>query len=81
MPSARRWAGRTRRALSNLAFNADDKVAIAKEEGALAALVALVRNGSAVGKENAAGTLKSLSRITEIKNSLLHLGCPVSALA
>ena len=60
---------------------ADNKVAIAKEEGALAALVALVRNGSAVGKENAAGTLKSLSRITEIKNSLLHLGCPVSALA
>ena len=42
----------------------------------------MVRNGSAVGKENAApGTLKSLSRITEIKNSLLHLGCPVSALA
>ena len=57
-------------------------MAIAKEEGALAApMVALERNGSAVGKENAAGTLKSLSRITEIKNSLLHLGCPVSALA
>ena len=37
---------------------ADNKVAIAKEEGALAALVALwcAMGGSAVGKENAVGT-------------------------
>ena len=33
--------------LQNLAANADNQVAIAKEEGALTALVALVRNGSA----------------------------------
>ena len=56
-------------------------MAIAKEEGALAALVALLRDGSAVGKEKAVGALKVLSRITEIKNSLLQLGCPASALA
>ena len=67
--------------MSSLAANADNQVAIAKEEGALAALVALLRDGSAVGKEDAEDALKSLSRITEIKSSLLDLGCPVSALA
>ena len=67
-------------ALWNLAVNADNKVAIAKEEGALAALVALLREGSAVGKDNAAGAVKSLSRNKETKDSLLQLGCPVSAL-
>ena len=39
--------------LQNLAANADNQVAIAKEEGAILALVALVRNGSEVCKENA----------------------------
>jgi hypothetical protein len=39
-------------ALYNLAANADNQVAIAKEQGALAAL-ALLRDGSAVGKETA----------------------------
>ena len=68
-------------ALKNLSFNADNKVAIAKEKGALVALVALVCNGSAVGKERAADAVKLLSRNTEIKNSLLQLGCPASALA
>ena len=37
------------------------KVAIAKEEGALVALVALLREGSAVGKENAAAALQNLA--------------------
>ena len=68
-------------ALWSLAVNADNQVAIAKEEGALAALVALLREGSAVGKEKAAGAVKSLcSRNKETKDSLLQLGCPVSAL-
>ena len=67
-------------ALGSLAVNADNQVAIAKEEGALAALVALLREGSAVGKEHAAGAVKSLSRNKESKDSLLQLGCPVSAL-
>ena len=40
---------------------ADNKVAIAKEEGALAALVALLRDGSSVGKESAAGALYNLA--------------------
>jgi hypothetical protein len=48
-------------ALWGLAVNADNKVAIAKEEGALAALVALLREGSVVGKENAAAALWSLA--------------------
>jgi len=48
-------------ALWSLSVNADNKVAIAKEKGALAALVALVREGSAVGKENAAGALANLA--------------------
>ena len=48
-------------ALWSLSVNADNKVAIAKEEGALAALVALEREGSAVGKKNAATAVKSLS--------------------
>ena len=38
-------------ALLSLALNADNQVAIAKTEGALAALVALLRDGSAVGKD------------------------------
>jgi len=48
-------------ALWSLAVNADNQVAIAKEEGALAALVALLREGSAVGKEKAAGAQSSPS--------------------
>ena len=48
-------------ALWDLAANADNQVAIAKEEGALAALVALLREGSAVGKEYAAGALMNLA--------------------
>jgi vacuolar protein 8 len=48
-------------ALYNLAANADNQVAIAKVEGALAALVALLRDGSAVGKETAAGALQNLA--------------------
>ena len=68
-------------ALWSLAVNADNQVAIAKEEGALAALVALLREGSAVGKEKAAGAVKSLcSRNKETKDSLLQLDCPVNAL-
>ena len=37
--------------------------------------------GSAVGEQRAADAVKLLSRNTEIKNSLLQLGCPASALA
>jgi hypothetical protein len=47
----------------------------------VARLVAQLREGSAVGKEKAAGAVKSLcSRNKETKDSLLQLGCPVSAL-
>ena len=48
-------------ALGNLSFNAVNKVAIAEEQGALAALVVLLRDGSAVGKETAAAVLSSLA--------------------
>ena len=67
-------------ALRNLSANADNQVAIAKEEGALAALVALLHHWSAAGKEKAAEAVKFLSRNIEIKNRLLQLDCPASAL-
>ena len=67
-------------ALLNLSVNADNKVAIAKEKGALAGLVALLSKGSVLGKANAAGAVKSLSRNKETKDSLLQFGCPASAL-
>lgn len=38
-------------ALHSLAANADNDVAFAKVDGVLAALVALLRDGSAAGKE------------------------------
>ena len=66
--------------LQNLAVNADNQVAIAKEEGALAALVALLHHWSAAGKEKAAEAVKFISRNIEIKNRLLQLDCPASAL-
>ena len=60
----------------SLAANANNQVAIAKVDGALVALVALVHEGSAAGKGAAAGrALKSLSKTTGIKASLLKLGC------
>ena len=47
-------------ALSNLALNADNKVAIAKA-GAIPRLVTLLGEGGPVAKEQAAGALASLA--------------------
>ena len=68
-------------ALWSLAVNADNGVAIAKVEGALAALVALLRDGSAVGKERAAGALKNLAFNADNKKLLLKLGYTAGTLA
>ena len=48
-------------ALHSLAANADNDVAFAKVDGVLAALVALLRDGSPKGKEQAAGVLRDLA--------------------
>ena len=56
-------------------------MAIAKVEGALAALVALLRDGSAEGKENAAGALKSLAANDDNEKLLLKLGYTAGTLA
>ena len=64
-----------------LAVHADNRVAIVKVEGALAALVALLRDGSAVGKEYAAGALKNLAFNADNKKLLLKLGYTAGTLA
>ena len=48
-------------ALLNLANSIENEAPIAQQEGALAALVALVRDGSVVGRERAAGALQNLA--------------------
>ena len=68
-------------ALRSLAANADNQATIAKVQGALAALVALLRNGSAKAKEEAAAALKSLAINDDNKKLLLKLGYTAGALA
>ena len=63
-----------------LAKNADNQVAIAKEEGVLAALVTMLRDGTATGKIMAGGAIKLLSENQDAKVALLELGCDASAL-
>ena len=60
-------------ALSNLALNAENKVAIVRA-GALEPLVPLLRDGSAGAKENAARALRSLSFNAENKVSIVRVG-------
>ena len=67
-------------ALWFLAKNADNQVAIAKEEGVLAALVTMLRDGTATGKIMAGGAVKLLSENQDAKVALLELGCDASAL-
>ena len=54
---------------------------IAKVDGALAALVALLRDGSAAGKERAAGALKNLANNADNKKLLLKLGYTAGTLS
>ena len=54
-------AVRASKALSNLLFESDDNVALIVAAGAIAPLVALVRNGSDGGKEQAACALANLA--------------------
>ena len=67
-------------ALGNLAIDADNRVVIAKEEGVLAALVTMLRDGTATGKIMAGGAVKLLSENQDAKVALLELGCDASAL-
>ena len=47
--------------LASMAIDADNRVAISKVEGVLAALVTMLCDGSTVGNEKAAGTLLNLA--------------------
>ena len=67
--------------LWNLAINADNKVAIAKEPGALAALVALLHEGSEVGKKKAAGALHQLAFNADNHEAIAKAGALVALVA
>ena len=64
-------AVRASKALSNLLFESDDNVALIVAAGAIAPLVALVRNGSDGGKEQAACALGNLSSAGDAYDAMI----------
>ena len=66
--------------LASMAIDADNRVAISKVEGVLAALVTMLHDGTAMGKIMAGGAVKSLSQNPDAKVTLLKLGCEASTL-